>query len=251
MSVFGIPLSNSPIGIIFTFTTLTYQGGCNTYVFAYTVDETKRQIALGQNKSSSNNCAVNDDGLYITAISSVSSYNISINSSINSIVMNLFSANGSTVMQLTRPVPETTTAAPANNTSTNTNTNANKNTSSQSTQSASNNQSNQLSLIPNTYVFLILARRDVPRIFCNVTDSTITYTGCNNISHVFQANADGTILISGGIVGSTATCKTNNDALMYNTFNSAKYYKAGTIGSFILQDSNKTDIINLSLFWLF
>jgi hypothetical protein len=238
-NVFGIPLSNSLISIIFTYTTITYQGGCNNYIFAYTINDTKKQLTIGQNKSSSNNCTVNDDGLYTTGITMFSSYNISINSS--SIVMNIFSTNGSNVMQLTRPIPVSqTTTTKVNSINTNTG---------QSSQLTTNTPSAPtLSLIPNTYVFLILARRDIPRTFCNVTTSKITYTGCNKISHIFEAKPDGSIIITGESVGNTTTCKTNNDAVMYNTFNSAKYYKASTIGSFVLQDENKTDIINLSLF---
>jgi hypothetical protein len=167
---------------------------------------------------------VNDDGLYTTGITMFSRYNITINSS--SIVMDIFSANGSSVMQLTRPIPVSPSTTSSNTTN-----------SAQPTQLTKNNSSvPTLSLIPNTYVFLILARRDIPRTFCNVTTSKITYTGCNKISHVFEAKPDGSIIITGEFVGNATKCATNNDAIMYNTFNSAKYYTAGTIGSFTLQD---------------
>jgi hypothetical protein len=169
-NIFGIPLSNSPISIVFTYTTITYQGGCNNYIFAYTINisDTKKQLTIGQNKTSTKNCSVNDDGLYTTGISMFSSYNISINSNISSIIMNVLSLNGSNIMQLTRPIPIITslTSNPNSNTS---NINKNSSTSSQITTNTSSKP--VLSLIPNTYVFLILARRDIPRIFCNITTS--------------------------------------------------------------------------------
>jgi hypothetical protein len=167
-NIFGIPLSNSPISIVFTYTTITYQGGCNNYIFAYTINDIKKQLTIGQNKTSTNNCSVNDDGLYITGISMFSSYTININTNSSSIIMNVLSSNGSNIMQLTRPIPIITSLSSNSNNNTST---INKNSGVSSQITASTSSKPTLSLIPNTYVFLILARRDIPRIFCNITTS--------------------------------------------------------------------------------
>jgi len=169
-NIFGIPLTNTPISIVFAYTSITYQGGCNTFLFAYTVDTNKKQFSMGQNKSTSNNCTVNDDGLYTNAIPMFFGYNISISSATSSIIMNIFASNGSSIMQLTRPIPVTASASASGSTTATTSSSTSTNTSS-SNQLTTNTQTTKPSLTPNTYIFLILARRDIPRIFCNITTS--------------------------------------------------------------------------------
>lgn len=82
--------------------------------------------------------------------------------------MNVLSSNGSNIMQLTRPIPIITSLSSNSNNNTST---INKNSGVSSQITASTSSKPTLSLIPNTYVFLILARRDIPRIFCNITTS--------------------------------------------------------------------------------
>ena len=55
---------------------ISYNGGCNTFQFQYTPTESSRSIEIGQNKSTSDNCAVNDDGLYVNGFARVRRYEV-------------------------------------------------------------------------------------------------------------------------------------------------------------------------------
>lgn len=76
-----------------------------------------------------------------------------------------------------------------------------------------------LSLELGKYLFLVLARRDLPRKFCTVTPAKITYEGCNSIEHVYKTSGNNQIKISGGVT-TGKTCAKDNDEIIFNTFNS-------------------------------
>lgn len=77
-SVFGIPLPDTAVFLVFTRDQVVYNGGCNSYIFQYSVDASARQITMGRNRSSSNICAIDDDGLYVSAVSKMNKYSITL-----------------------------------------------------------------------------------------------------------------------------------------------------------------------------
>lgn len=73
-----MPMDGSSVYFIFSSNLISYNGGCNTFQFQYTPNESSKTIQIGQNKSTSNTCQVNDDGLYVNGLARVSKYVISI-----------------------------------------------------------------------------------------------------------------------------------------------------------------------------
>lgn len=73
---------------------------------------------------------------------------------------------------------------------------------------------------------MILARRDLPRKFCTITESKITYTGCNIIEHTYKVTGQGQLKISGGPV-TNSNCTVNNDEILSNAFNSITTFTSG------------------------
>ncbi len=78
MTIFGMPMDGSSIYFIISSNIISYNGGCNNYQFQYSVNEALKLIQIGQNKTTSNTCAVDDDGLYMNGISKISKYAVSI-----------------------------------------------------------------------------------------------------------------------------------------------------------------------------
>jgi hypothetical protein len=71
-------MEGSSVYFIISSNLISYNGGCNTFQFQYTPTESSRSIQIGQNKSTSDNCAVNDDGLYVNGFARVRRYAVSI-----------------------------------------------------------------------------------------------------------------------------------------------------------------------------
>ena len=71
-------MEGSSVYFIISSNLISYNGGCNTFQFQYTPTESSRSIEIGQNKSTSDNCAVNDDGLYVNGFARVRRYAVSI-----------------------------------------------------------------------------------------------------------------------------------------------------------------------------
>ena len=84
LSIMGIPFTtDTNIYFIFSTNTISYSGGCNSYQFQYSVNDdiinkNNRQIQIGQNKSSSERCVVDDDGLYVNGMVRVRGYVVSV-----------------------------------------------------------------------------------------------------------------------------------------------------------------------------
>lgn len=66
-------------------------------------------------------------------------------------------------------------------------------------------------LEPGRYVFLVLARRDLPRRFCTITAAKISYSGCNTIEHSYSVTGENQIRIIGGATSTGNKCTVNND----------------------------------------
>ena len=92
-NVFGIPLPSTPVFLVFTRDQIVYNGGCNSFIFQYTALQGK--ITIGQNRSSTNSCSVDDDGLYVSAISRMSSYSLSVSG--NQIIFRINDKDGGSV----------------------------------------------------------------------------------------------------------------------------------------------------------
>ena len=73
-----MPMDGSSIYFIVLSNLISYNGGCNTFQFQYTVSESSRSIQMGQNKSTSNTCENDDDGLYVNGMGRVIKYTVSI-----------------------------------------------------------------------------------------------------------------------------------------------------------------------------
>ena len=69
-------------------------------------------------------------------------------------------------------------------------------------------------LSPGTYLFLLLSRRDLPRVLVNVTANTLSYKSCNKVLQTFTPTKltgnKGSIKFTGGPSTNT-TCLVNND----------------------------------------
>lgn len=120
VSVMGIPTDSTEIYFIISSNTISFNGGCNSYQFQYSVvDDSSKQIKIGQNKSSSNQCPVDDDGLYVNGMIRVSKYMVVVVGS--DIRLRLSDSNGNIVYEIKKTVQQQSTTNSTINNTTNSN----------------------------------------------------------------------------------------------------------------------------------
>ena len=150
---------------------------------------------MGQNRSTTNTCQVDDDGLYVNGMVRVRGYAVSIVG--KEFRLRLNDGAGNAVYEFKKTVqvaansstpnvnnPPPSVPAPSTNPS---------RPQANSVPSSSSNirPVGELGLEPGRYVFLVLARRDLPRRFCTITANKISYTACNAIEHSFMVTGKG------------------------------------------------------------
>jgi hypothetical protein len=114
--------------------------------------------------------------------------------------------------------------------------------SSSSTSAASRIQSANLDnmITAGSYLMLLLSRRDLPRLSVNVTNSTLSYQGCNQMVHNIQYMGNMDMKVTGGKV-TNQTCKVDNDKIYMNLVNSVTAFAFNQSGStYQLLDSSNT-----------
>lgn len=78
ISLFNIPFPSTPYYIVIGTTTLTLNGGCSNYTFAYTINSTTQIITIANATSNiTKACAKSDDSLYISGITKMNKYLLS------------------------------------------------------------------------------------------------------------------------------------------------------------------------------
>lgn len=185
-SLFNIPFPTTPYSLSISQTSISLQGGCNNYSFSYLINTTSQIISIGNSTSSTSSCAQSDDQLYVSGIQKIYKYVLTKSAAST---LSFYDQQGNIGYILKTPVPSTPTPA-------------------SSTQSVFSS---------GTYLFLLLKRRDLPRMLVTISGNSITYQGCNTIKHTFSpaplsAAKTGQISISGETT-TTNNCSINNDKI--------------------------------------
>lgn len=185
-SLFNIPFPSTPYSLKINQTTISLLGGCNNYSFYYSVNTTSQTISIGNSTSSTASCSQSDDQLYVSGIQKMYKYVLTKSAAST---LSFYDQQGNIGYILKTPVPSTSIQTPAA----------------------------QTALSSGTYLFLLLKRRDLPRMLVTVSANSITYQGCNAIRHTFSPASltsakSGQISISGGATTSN-TCSINNDQI--------------------------------------
>lgn len=188
-ALFNVPFPTTPYSLIISSTSISLLGGCNNYSFSYLINATSQTITIGNSTSSNNACGQSDDQLYVGGIQKIYKYLLTKSAAST---LSFYDQQGNIGYVLkTAALPPT----PATSTTT------------------------QTPLSPGTYLFLLLKRRDLPRMLVTISANTITYQGCNTIKHTFSPATlttakTGQITITGG-PSTTNNCSINNDKLYY------------------------------------
>lgn len=112
VSVMGIPLNTqtNTYYFIFSTNTISINGGCNNFQFQYNNlnnnnnnnNNIFKSIQIGQNKSSSDKCKVDDDGLYVNGMVRVKGYSVNVIG--NEIRLRLTDVGGNVVYEVRKTV---------------------------------------------------------------------------------------------------------------------------------------------------
>lgn len=185
-SLFNIPFPSIPYSLTINQTSISLLGGCNNYSFSYSVNPTSQTISIGNSTSSTASCSQSDDQLYVSGIQKMYKYVLTKSAAST---LSFYDQQGSIGYILKTPALSTPIQTPAA----------------------------QIALSSGTYLFLLLKRRDLPRMLVTVSANSITYQGCNAIRHTFSpasltSTKSGQISISGGATTSN-TCSINNDQI--------------------------------------
>lgn len=185
-SLFNIPFPSTPYSLTINQTSISLLGGCNNYSFSYSVNTTSQTISIGNSTSSTASCSQSDDQLYVSGIQKMYKYVLTKSAAST---LSFYDQQGSIGYILKTPALSTPIQTPAT----------------------------QTALSSGTYLFLLLKRRDLPRMLVTVSANSITYQGCNAIRHTFSpasltSTKSGQISISGGATTSN-TCSINNDQI--------------------------------------
>lgn len=185
-SLFNVPFPSTPYSLAFNPTAISLLGGCNSYSFSYSINTTSQTISIGNSTSSTSSCAQSDDQLFVSGIQKMFKYVLTKSASST---LSFYDQQGNIGYILKTPVPSSPTQAPTT----------------------------QIALSSGTYLFLLLKRRDLPRMLVTISANSITYQGCNTIKHTISpasltAAKTGQISITGGPTTSKI-CSINNDQI--------------------------------------
>lgn len=185
-SLFNIPFPSTPYLLNINQTSISLLGGCNNYSFSYSINATSQVISIGNSTSSTASCSQSDDQLYVSGIQKMYKYLLTKSAAST---LSFYDQQGNIGYILKTPAPST----------------------------PMQNQATQTALSSGTYLFLLLKRRDLPRMLVTISADSITYQGCNTIRHTFSPASltsakTGQIIISGGATTRKA-CPINNDQI--------------------------------------
>ena len=209
-SLFGIPFPKSSYSLGFTSTTINLLGGCNSYRFPYTLNDTTQIITIDKPTSTKKACSNSDDGLFVSGVEKMHKYLISKTSL--GYNLNFYDKPGKAGYSLTLQ--------------------------SGSSNSPSRTTPSKVKPFGNGVVlFLLLKRRDLPRAVGRISGNALTYTGCNTITHSFKIGdptaTEGKINIKGG-PSTRKNCASSTDSVYIKTLNS--------VVSYVYDSSAKTTI---------
>jgi hypothetical protein len=191
-SLFNIPFNSTPYTLVLTPNTIRLAGGCANYTFNYTLNSTTQIITIGGTPPSvSTACRQSDDQLYISGVTKMHKYLVSTTNGASQLSIYDQSGNIGYALRSNQVAPRAAAA---------------------STPAAA--PSPAVPLSPGTYLLLLLARRDLPRVIVNVTGNALSYRSCNRIHQTYTparlSGNRGSIRFTGGPTTNT-TCTVNND----------------------------------------
>lgn len=243
LSLFNIPMATSPYTLIFTANTIELTGGCGTYTLNYTINSTTQIITIGSPAPSvASSCSQSDDQLYLSGITNMYKYLISTTNGVSS--MSVYDQSGSIGYSLsTTPPSSPSSPSPSSPPSS-------PSPPSPPVAATPSPAAPPAPLTPGTYLLLLLARRDLPRVLVTVTSNILSYEGCNTIQQTFTpANLtgnQGNITFNGGPITNN-TCAINNDLVYSGTLNQAETYNFDpAAGAIIFSNGSGVEIATLS-----
>lgn len=184
-ALFNIPFPSTSYSLTFNPTSISLLGGCNNYSFFYSINATSQTISIGNSTSSTPSCGQSDDQLFVSGIQKMYKYVLTKSAAS---ALSFYDQQGNIGYVLKTAVPSAPTPASVT----------------------------QSPLSSGAYLFLLLKRRDLPRMLVTISANSITYQGCNTIKHTFSPPPlplkTGQISITGGPT-TTNTCSINNDQI--------------------------------------
>lgn len=156
VTLFDIPFPNTPYSLSMSLSSISLLGGCNSHTFPYTLNTTGQIITIGEGISTMKACVSDDDQLYISGIKKMYKYLISSTSS--GFSLNFYAESGQIgyALEIKNAVASV--------------------------------QSQDLAFGEGVVLMLLLGRRDLARAVVRINGSSLSYTGCNTITHGFTVS---------------------------------------------------------------